>query len=99
MAKQQKGLTIAETFIMSCAKAMVAKLCCEDQAKKLSVVPLSNNTICSRLDDMAENILVQVIEEVKSSPVQSHFVFNLTSLRISPDVQFYWDTFVTFTAT
>ena len=70
VAKQQKCHTIAETLIMPCAKAMVAKLCGEDQAKKLSVVPLSNNTICRRVDDLAEDILVQVIEEVKSSPVK-----------------------------
>ena len=55
---------------MPCAKVMVAKLCGEDQANKLSVVPLSNDTIRRRVDDMAENILVQVIEEVKSSPVK-----------------------------
>ena len=82
---------------MPCAKAIVAKLCGKDQAKKLSVVPLSNNTIRRWVDDMAENILVQVIEEVKSS--QSNLIFNLTSLQISPAVQFYWDTFVTFTVT
>ena len=70
VAKQQKCHTIAETLIMPCAKAMVAKLCGEDQAKKLSVTPLSNNTIRRRVDDMAEDILVQVIEEVKSSPVK-----------------------------
>ena len=56
VAKQQKCHTIAETLIMPCAKAMVAKLCGEDQAKKLSVVPLSNNTIRRRVDDMAEDI-------------------------------------------
>ena len=70
MAKHQKCHTIAETLIMPCAKAMVAKLCGEDQTKKLSVVPLSNNTIRRRVDDMAEDILVQVIEEVKSIPVK-----------------------------
>ena len=70
VTKQQKCHTIAETLIMPCAKAMVAKLCGEDQAKKLSVVPLSNNTIRRRVDDMAEDILVQVIEKVKSSLVK-----------------------------
>ena len=70
VAKQQKCHKIAETLIMPCAKAMVAKLCGEDQTKKLSVVPLSNNTIRRRVDDMAKDILVQVIEEVKSSPVK-----------------------------
>ena len=70
VAKKQKCHTIAKKLIMPCAKAMVAKLCGEDQGKKLSVVPLSNNTIHRQVDDMAEDILVQVIEEVKSSPVK-----------------------------
>ena len=61
---------------MTCAKTMVAKLCGEDQAKKLSVVPLSNNRIRRRVDDMAEDILVQVIEEVKSSPVKFFLQFD-----------------------
>ena len=39
-------------------------------SEKLSVVPLPNNTIRRRVDDMAEDIIVQVIEEVKSSPVK-----------------------------
>ena len=52
MAKQQKCHKIAEMLIMPCAKEMVAKLCGEDQAKKLSIAPLSNNTIRRRVDDM-----------------------------------------------
>ena len=39
-------------------------------SEKLSAVPLSNNTIRRRVDDMAEDIILQVIEEVKSSPVK-----------------------------
>jgi len=56
---------------MPCAKAMVAKVCGEDQVKKLNTVSLSNNTIRRRVDDMAEDILVQMTDEVNSSQVFS----------------------------
>ncbi|KAF2345778.1 Ribonuclease H-like domain [Trinorchestia longiramus] len=46
---------------------MVSKVCGEDQAKKLSVISLSNNTIHRRIDDMASDILSQVITEIKES--------------------------------
>ncbi|XP_076336325.1 protein FAM200C-like isoform X2 [Tachypleus tridentatus] len=39
----------------------------EDQAKKLSVISLSNNTIRRRVDDMASDILSQVTTEIKES--------------------------------
>ncbi|KAF2364600.1 Zinc finger BED-type [Trinorchestia longiramus] len=67
VAKQQKCHTIAENLIMPCAYEMVSKVCGEDQAKKLSVIYLSNNTIHRRIDDMASDILSQVITEIKES--------------------------------
>jgi len=71
VAKKQKCHTIAEKLVMPCAKAMVAKVCGEDQVKKLNTVSLSNNTIRRRVDDMAEDILVQMTDEVNSSQVFS----------------------------
>ncbi|KAF2356031.1 Zinc finger BED-type [Trinorchestia longiramus] len=67
VAEQQKCHTIAENLIMPCAYEMVSKVCGEDQAKKLSVLSLSNNTIHRRIDDMASDILSQVITEFKES--------------------------------
>nr|XP_053633335.1 zinc finger BED domain-containing protein 5-like [Cherax quadricarinatus] len=66
-AEQQKCQTIAENLIMPCAYEMVSKVCGEDQAKKLSVISLSNNTIRRRVDDMASDILPQVTTEIKES--------------------------------
>lgn len=68
VAQQQKCHTIAESLIMPCAKEMVSKVCGEEQAKKLNAISLSNNTIRRRLDDMATDVLSQVVEEVKASP-------------------------------
>ena len=56
VAKHQKCHTIAETLILPCVKAMVAKVCGEDQVRKLNTACLSNNTIRRRVDDMAEDI-------------------------------------------
>ncbi|XP_069941789.1 zinc finger BED domain-containing protein 5-like [Cherax quadricarinatus] len=67
IAEQQKCHTIAENLIMPCAYEMVSKVCGEDQAKKLSVISLSNNTIRRRVDDMASDILSQVTTEIKES--------------------------------
>ncbi|KAF2346143.1 Zinc finger BED-type, partial [Trinorchestia longiramus] len=67
VAEQQKCHTIAENLIMPCAYEMVSKVCGEDQAKTLSVISLSNNTIHRRIDDMASDILSQVITEIKES--------------------------------
>ncbi|KAF2366884.1 Ribonuclease H-like domain [Trinorchestia longiramus] len=67
VAEQQKCHTIAENLIMPCAYEMVSKVCGEDQAKKLSLISLSNNTIHRRIDDKASNILSQVITEIKES--------------------------------
>lgn len=70
VAKQQKSHTIAETLIMPCAKVMVSLVLGEDQAKKLSAISLSNNTVRRRIDDMADDILLQVMDEIKASPYQ-----------------------------
>ncbi len=74
VAQQEKCHTIAESLIMPCAKEMVTKMCGEDQAKKLSAISVSNDTIRRRLDHMAAYVLSQVVDEVKGS---SYNMFSL----------------------
>ena len=50
---------------------MVAKMCGDDQAKKLSVVSVSNTTIKRRIDVLEDDILAQVVAEVKASPLKT----------------------------
>jgi len=64
---QKKCDTITEKLVMPCAKEMVAKVSGQDQVTKLNIVSLSNNTIRMQVDDMADDILAQVIDEVNSS--------------------------------
>ena len=46
-------------------------VCGDDQVKKLNTVSMSNNTIRRQVDDMAEDILAQMIDVVKCSQVLS----------------------------
>ena len=47
---------------------MTELVCGTEQRQKLEAVPLSNDTISSRITDISNNILEQVLEELKSSP-------------------------------
>ena len=60
---------------------MTEIVCGSEQRKKLVSIPMSNNVIKSRIDDISENILKQVMEELASSP----FAFSL-QLDESTDV-------------
>ena len=61
--------TIAETLIKPCALEMTEIVCGSEQRKKLESIPMSNNVIKSKIDDISENILKQVMEELASSPL------------------------------
>ena len=81
MPRTKKPHTIAETLIKPCALEMTEIVCDSEQRKKLESIPMSNNIIKSRIDDISENIFKQVMEELVSSP----FAFSL-QLDESTDV-------------
>ena len=75
-------------------KAMGANVW-QRSSEKLNTVSLSNNKIRRRVDDMAENILAQVVEEVRSSPFKFYLPFDESAdIRT---VRFYSDSFATCT--
>ena len=83
ITKEKKPHSIAETLIKPCVLEMTEKVCGSDQRRKLKGIPMSNNVVKSRIDDILENILKHVMEELATSP----FPFSL-QLDESTDVSY-----------
>ena len=71
IAKQRKPHTIAEIFIKLCALKMASIVLGKDGKRKLQAVPLSDNTISSRICDISYDILNQVITDIKNRPTKT----------------------------
>ena len=70
IAKQGKPHTIGETLIKPAALKMANIMLGKAAENKLSQIPLSNDTISSRIDDMSNDILAQVVADLISSPAK-----------------------------
>ena len=70
IAKQGKPHTIGETLVKPAALKMANIMLGKDAENKLSQIPLSNDTINSRTDDMSNDILAQVVADLISSPAK-----------------------------
>lgn len=68
IAKAKKNFTIGEELILPAAKDICRELLGEKAASKLEHVPLSDNTVARRIDDMAEDIEGQLLGRLKASP-------------------------------
>ncbi len=66
IAKAKKPHTIAENLILPCMAEVVELMCGKEAAKKISNIPLSNDTISRRINDLSKNIEEQVITELKN---------------------------------
>ncbi|XP_069615975.1 SCAN domain-containing protein 3-like [Ranitomeya imitator] len=66
IAKSKKSHTVAETILPVC-KAIVNEMLGPDAAKEIAKVPLSDNTIARRIDDMSADIETVVLEKVRIS--------------------------------
>ncbi len=56
VAKKMKSRTIAESLIMPACKIIVRTMLGEEAESELSKVPVSDNTISRRVDDLSNNI-------------------------------------------
>jgi hypothetical protein len=65
IAKAKKPYTIGEALVVGCIKDVCLEMLGETAAKKVTQVPLSNDTIARRIDDMACDIEAQLIEHLK----------------------------------
>jgi hypothetical protein len=65
IAKVKEPNTIGETLVAGCIKDVCLEMLGEPAAKKVAQVPLSNNTIARRIDDLAQDMEDQLIEQIK----------------------------------
>lgn len=66
--KAKKPHTIAEELILPTAMDMVREVLNQSAAERLKTIPLSNDTIARRIEDMSGNIKEQTIARVQASP-------------------------------
>lgn len=67
VAKSKKPFTIAEELILPAAAILTETMIDKTAADALKTVPLSNNTMCCRIDDMGIDIVDQVVGKLNSS--------------------------------
>ena len=65
IGKCKKPHTIAEELILPAAIDLASTMIREGAAKSLKLIPLSDNSICSRTGDMAEGFHDQLIGQMK----------------------------------
>ncbi|KAI4802929.1 hypothetical protein KUCAC02_006496, partial [Chaenocephalus aceratus] len=65
IAKSKKPHTIAEDLILPAAIDMVRELLDQSAADKLKTIPLSNDTISRRIEDMSDDIQQQTTARIK----------------------------------
>ncbi|XP_044151372.1 protein ZBED8-like [Bufo gargarizans] len=70
IAKQGKPHTIGETLIKPAVLKMVNIMLGKAAEVKLSQIPLSNDTISDRIEDMSKDILAQIVADLISSPAK-----------------------------
>lgn len=68
IAREKKNHTIGETLVKPCLLKAADVILGADCRQKFSQIPLSDNTVKRRIDDMAKDIENQVVEEIKQSP-------------------------------
>ncbi|CAH1982713.1 unnamed protein product [Acanthoscelides obtectus] len=66
--KQKKPHTIGEELIKLCVLKATQIILGEDSEQKMKSISLSNNTVQHRIDDIAADIKLQIINKVKLSP-------------------------------
>lgn len=67
VARESKPHTIAENLILPAAIDMVNAVIGPEEGNKLKAIPLSNDTISRRINEMATNVHNQIIDYLKSS--------------------------------
>ena len=78
-AKQGKPHIIGETLVKPAAMQLAKIMLGKEAENKLSLVPLSNDVVKSRINDIGENILSQVVTDLKASPTKFNIQLDETT--------------------
>ena len=69
IAQAKKPHTIGEELIKPCLIEATTLVLGGEKANKLREISLSNDTVKNRISEMSQDILLKVVEEVRSSPL------------------------------
>lgn len=69
IARTKKPHNIGETLIKPCILKAASLVLGEASVKKLGTIPLSDSTIKRRIDELAMDIEIQVLEKIRKSPM------------------------------
>ncbi|XP_076037476.1 zinc finger BED domain-containing protein 5-like [Oratosquilla oratoria] len=81
IARGKKPHTIGENFLLPAIRDIVQELFGNDAVNQVDVVPLSNNTVSRIIDDMAEEVTVQLLEQGKNSEYSEYLLVRENLLR------------------
>ena len=96
IAQSKKPHTIGEELIKSSLIEATTLVLEKEKANKLEEISLSNDTVKKRISEMSQDILLQVVEEIRSSPI---FFCNWTNPLMFHHVRICWFTLATFLKT
>ena len=71
IAQSKKPHTISEELIKPCLIEATTLVLGKEKVNKLEEILLSNNTVKKRISEMNQDILLQVVEEIRSSSIFS----------------------------
>lgn len=71
IAKENKSCIIGEALVKLCLLKANDIILETDSRQKLSRTPISENTVKRHIDDIAEDIINQVVDSIKQSPFYS----------------------------
>ena len=86
--KKKEATLSSRKIVKLCAMEMAKSLLGLEAEKRRNLVPLSNDIITSRFRDITEDIMQQVITDVKASPIKVSFQLD-ESTNVSLCSQFW----------
>ncbi|XP_075162700.1 zinc finger BED domain-containing protein 5-like [Haematobia irritans] len=89
IARNKKPHTIGELVIKPSIIAAASKMLDNNAVRQLSKIPLSNNTVKRRIDEMASDVKSQLIQHIKDSPLIALQCDETTDVSCSCQLLFY----------